>query len=332
MAKIKDTEYLYITSVVRAKEPRLLSSAQLERMIEAKSDAEALRVLEECGFDDLSDAQGTDLEKILGDYFQEILSELAKYVPDPGLVDIFRLKYDYHNAKVLIKAQAAGTDGSRLLSRAGRYEPEILETCFIQGNQGPLTALFYESMDQAKDTLARTKDAQKADFVLDRAYFAEFCAMAEDSDSDFIRNYCSLVIDAANLRAAVRAERMNVDAYSMDAAFVDGGSVTVSSLISVMKSGEGPAGLFSAGPLARAAEVISEPLGEGGLTLFEKQCDNALLAYLQDAKMISFGEAPVAAFISAVESEITAVRIVFGGRRQGLPSAIIRERLRDSYA
>lgn len=330
LAKIKDTEYLYITSVIRAKEPRLLSKAQLDRMIEAKSDAEALRVLEECGFDDLSDANALEMEKILSDYFQEILAELAKYVPDPHLVDIFRLKYDYHNAKVLLKAQAAGTDGTRLLSKAGRYAPEILSECFIQGNQGPLPQIFADSMREAKDALASTKDAQQADFLLDRAYFAEFSAMANDSDSDFVRGYCALVIDTANLRTAVRGARMDMDAHILDSALINGGSVAVSSLAAV-KTGDGPGALYSAGPLAAAASLASEPLGDGGLTLFEKYCDNALLAYLQSAKMVSFGEAPVAAFISAVEAEITAVRIVINSRRLNLPSETIRERLRDSY-
>ena len=186
-------------------------------------------------------------------------------------------------------------------------------------------------MREAKDVLARTRDAQQADFLLDRAYFAEFCAMADDSGSDFIRGYCALVIDTANLRTAVRSVRMNMEPHILGSALIDGGSIAVSSLAAAIKNGDGPGALYSAGPLAAAAQLASEPLEEGGLTLFEKYCDNALLAYLQDAKMVSFGEAPVAAFISAVEAEITAVRIIINSRRLNLPSEIIRERLRDSY-
>ena len=39
---------------------------------------------------------------------------MADSVPDRRLVEVFQLKYDYHNAKVLIKAQAMGLDEARI--------------------------------------------------------------------------------------------------------------------------------------------------------------------------------------------------------------------------
>lgn len=47
--------------------------------------------------------------------------------PQPEVVDIFRLKYDYHNIKTLVKAAGANVSGDRLLSGNGRVAPEKLK-------------------------------------------------------------------------------------------------------------------------------------------------------------------------------------------------------------
>ena len=42
------------------------------------------------------------------------------------VADLFQMKYDYHNAKALVKGEAMGVDARRLLSTGGRYNPELL--------------------------------------------------------------------------------------------------------------------------------------------------------------------------------------------------------------
>ena len=56
------------------------------------------------------------------------------------------------------------------------------------------------------------------------------------------------------------------------------------------------------------------------------------VTYISDAKLVSYGEAPVVAYMAAVESEITTVRMILTGRLAGIAPAVIRERLRDMYA
>ena len=53
---------------------------------------------------------------------------------------------------------------------------------------------------------------------------------------------------------------------------------------------------------------------------------------LGDAKLVAYGEEPVVAYLAAVESEITAVRMILTGRLAGIDPQTIRERLRDLYA
>ena len=55
-------------------------------------------------------------------------------------------------------------------------------------------------------------------------------------------------------------------------------------------------------------------------------------AYLRAAKLVSYGPEAVAAYLAAVEGEITAVRMILTGRLSGAAPEAIRERLRDLYA
>ena len=71
--------------------------------------------------------------------------------------------------------------------------------------------------------------------------------------------------------------------------------------------------------------------GAGALTAFERECDNALTAYLEAARRVPFGEQAVIGYLYAKEAELTAVRTILAGRRAGLSGERIRERLRETY-
>ena len=74
------------------------------------------------------DHRGQNLEQVLAAERASAFREIRTALPDTRIADVFQIKYDYHNAKVLIKAQAMGKDGERLLLSGGRYDPkELLE-------------------------------------------------------------------------------------------------------------------------------------------------------------------------------------------------------------
>ena len=122
--KVKETDFLSISARVRVMETRLLTAERMERMIDAKDAAEAAKVLGECGYPDLAEPTPSALEDLLADAQGALFEDLGKAVDAPALLDVFRCKYDYHNAKTLVKAQALGIDQNRLLLRGGRYDPE----------------------------------------------------------------------------------------------------------------------------------------------------------------------------------------------------------------
>ena len=51
--KIKDTDYLAISARIRAMETGLLTRERMEQLLEARSDDEAVKILQECGYPEL---------------------------------------------------------------------------------------------------------------------------------------------------------------------------------------------------------------------------------------------------------------------------------------
>ena len=90
--------------------------------------------------------------------------------------------------------------------------------------------------------------------------------------------------------------------------------------------------MFAGTALSKAAQLGAEAVSGGTLTAFELACDNAVADYLSNAKLCSFGEESVIAYLAGTENELTAVRMILTGRLAGVPSDTIRERLRDLYA
>ncbi len=119
-AKIKDTDYLFLSAYVHAKETKLVGKERLMRMLESKSAEDAYKVLEECGWAPAGTLDAGHLDRILAEKREEAFGDMKSLAPDPKLVDLFRIKYDYHNAKVLIKSQAMGAAADDLLLGSGR--------------------------------------------------------------------------------------------------------------------------------------------------------------------------------------------------------------------
>ena len=331
MANIKDTDYLSISARIRAMENRLLTRERMERMLEARTDDEAAKILAECGYSEIPALTNSALDALVAKARGEVYRDLKGAVPEPKLVEVFQMKYDYHNAKVLIKAQAVGAPADRLLMEGGRWNPAAVQDAFHRDNLRDFTDLFRAAVTQAREVLSAGGDPQLADFTLDRAYFEEMKAAAKATGSSFLEGYVRLLIDATNLRSAVRAARMGKGSDFLKQVLIAGGSVDVHTLTS--GKGSDLNTVFRAGPLAEAAALGTARIapGSGNLTAFERACDDAVTRYLAQARRIPFGEQAVIGYLYARESEFTAIRTILSGRMAGLSADTIRERLREAY-
>ncbi len=317
--------------MLRAREPKLLNTEKSIRMLDAQTFEDAAKVLTDCGYADMSQMNAKQIEAYLNEKRNAIFAEMDNMSPQKELVDVFRMKYDYHNAKSIIKSEAMGTDAAHLLSNSGRIDGEKLMSLYNEEQYHDMPGMLKTAVVEAKNVLARTNNPQLADLILDKAYFSEIRSAAEAVGSEFFKGYADILIDCANLKSAVRVLRMGKGAEFMESVLIDGGTIGVDKLKKISDK-EALINLFAHTKLENAAILGGDAITGGSMTEFELECDNAVSRYLAAARRISYGPEAVAEYLAAVENEITAVRMILTGRLAGIAPQVIRERLRDLYA
>lgn len=331
MAKIKDTDYLFLSTRIRALERSLLSRERMERMLDAPTAADAAKVLQECGYPEVERVTVDSVNEMLAQARERMFDDLYLFAPDRNIIDVFKVKYDYHNAKVLLKSEARGVDAERLLVDTGRVPPEQLRDSIRASDFRGLPGHLAGAIAQARETLGTTGDPQLSDFVLDRAYFEDMFDLARESGSEFLAGYVRICIDVANLKSLVRTLRMGKDVDFLKGVLFTGGNLDVHRILNAVNAGSGLEDLYATSVLREAAEAGEAAISGGSLTRFEKLCDDAVMAHVGNARYVAFGEAPLVAYLAAKESEFTAVRIIMTGRLADLSADVIRERLREPY-
>ena len=290
-AKRKDTDYLCISAQIRSMERNLLDRARMERMLEAPTMDEAVRIVTELGYEAFDPASDAAMNRALLQRRVALFEDLCRRVPESTIIDVFKLKYDYHNLKVLIKSR--GSDVSALLVNAGRVSAPVMERRRRDdGNWDFLDSAMAAAAKEAERVLAQTGDP---------------------------------------LRSVIRTLRMGRSAGFLKEFLFAGGSVSVDAAMKAAVNGEVEQTYRSTPLRQAAqvgAEAVENGLG---LTEFEKLCDDAVLRQAGKARRIPFGVEVVIGYVAACEAELTNLRIILTGRMAGLKADTIRERLRESY-
>jgi V/A-type H+-transporting ATPase subunit C len=330
-AKLRDTDFLYLTALLRAREAKMLSADRITRMLDAEHFTDAAKMAEECAYPDMSGMNVFQVEAALSAHRADIFRELAAHEAARPIVDLFRMKYDYHNVKVLVKSMRANVDAARILSDCGRIDPGVLTEAFISGERGDLPHAIRDAIHDSVSVLSRTGNPQLSDIAADKAYFGELSALTRTLGDEFISGYIRVLTDSANLRTFVRTHRTQLGQDFLSAALIPGGNADIRAIQHLSASGDGLAEVFKAAELELAVRLAGDALQGGSQTPYERACDNAGMLYLGKKRYVAFGPTVVLTYLVELEWEITALRMILSGKLVGIAPDIIRERLREGY-
>ncbi len=332
MAKrYNDTDYLSISTRVRALETRLIGRERMMQILEAEADDEVTRLLQDSGYPGVDPSNPEQMDTALAAVRRETLEELAGGMPDERYLDIFRLKYDYHNSKALLKAAAMHVSPDRMLMDMGTVPVDQLRRTVEEDDLDALPAFLAVAIRESRSILDKTRDPQLADMAMDSCCYQQLLALAEETESTFLKGYVQLQIDTTNLRIFVRTQRMGKGSGFLRNALFAGGTLTPDCLADVAEGKKELETVYLATPLQKAAAVGQKACNGGALTEFEKLCDDAVSQYMEKARFVPFGEEPLLGYLTARETEYLNLRIVLMGRASGLPKDVILSRLRASY-
>jgi len=322
---IKDSEYVCLSAILRAKEARLLNRAKLDRMLSEDSFADTCRIAAEVGYEDMSGMTVQEINSTLAAHRAKELAELRDLLPDESLLDLYRMRYGYHNAKVLVKSKGDPKLNASMYSNSGRYSiEELLEAYNAEPYHGNLPQVYARAIRDARLALAKTNNPQLADFILDKAYYEEELREAERLKKPFFMAFVRNRIDRTNLCSTLRTLYMGKRGELLQYALIEGGNISVDEILGSMETKDDLIRLYSATIFRKAAEAPN-------MTEFEKAADNALHDFLVSGNFITFGPEVVIEYLAGLENEIVSLRIILTGKLMGIDGETLRERLRESY-
>ncbi|MGE5484600.1 MAG: V-type ATP synthase subunit C [Ignavibacteriales bacterium] len=325
-----ETEYAYSVARVRVLETRLLDRPILERMVDAGSADEALRILGETEYSEaLGAASGpAEFESVLAAELKRVYDYVRGFSPDPALLDVLSLKFDLHNVKVLLKEKYLdGAGVERAVAGGGSMDVDRARAAIAAGDYRGLPGDYAAVAEKAERALEETGDPQVIDLVVDGEMFRLGLEIARDSRFELLEQIWTTMIDVTNIKSLVRINRMGRSREFLRRCLIDGGLVPVATLLGL--HGEAPSAVADALRYTRYARLTEEGLKQG--SRFELLGDNFITGFLRSARHKAFGPEPVIAYVLAKETEIRNLRIILTGKINGLPPAVIRERLRDAY-
>ena len=320
---------------IRVLEKRLLTRNRLERMIEAETPEEVLKLLGETEYSqDMADIQGSqDYETILKRETERVFSIVRSMVKNTAIVDILSLKYDYHNLKVLLKSKITGKDFSSLLMQAGTIDAGKFKTKFeLQSNDLPQEIL--DAINEVQKDFEENHDPQRIDILVDKHYFKNLSRLAKEIDVKVITDYVEGLIDFQNMITLFRVKKQNRDARFLETVIFEDGTISKNKIVESIndntdtilnKFKKEKLGIY----LTKGLEVFSETKR---LSELEKISDNYLMELNKESKYVVFGPEPLFTYLVAKEREINAIRMIMVSKINNISSDKIRERLRETYA
>lgn len=334
MSKNREDSYIFCSALIRASEKTLMPWSEMTRAAEAPDFNGAISVLTENGYDSGKMPENPrDFVKMLAEEEQKAYDFVFSSLPDPTELELFKYPKDYHNAKAVLKAEFLGIDPEKYMTGGGSFEPKIMASMIRERNFIFMRTEMKEAVERAAEMFGKGQDPQEIDIILDKACYKQMLGDAVATKNDFLINYVRLLIDILNVVTFIRLRQIGKPWTFFSKVFLDGGHISEKVFTGGYEENYHKlAEKFKPYGFEEIVEKGGNRVKETGMySLLEKLCDNKRIEYIKNAKYISFGFEPAAAYLVAKESEIKNLRIIFTGKIAGTPKEVILERLRESY-
>lgn len=226
------SEQLFANGRIAVMSTRMLGADKFARLADCATLSEALHVLNEVSYGaGTTVANPNDYEKVIRAELDIVMKDIKELCCNANALRYLLCKYDYLNAKVLMKGKYMRLDVRDNCFEQATYSPETMRDCFNNDDY----SLFGKTMAEACDGIDAeyangNRSPQVIDRLLDRACFEDMRRFAKRSHSRLITGLCRLEIDSANLLLIDRLKKADYDEEKLKDWTVEGGSVNAQTL------------------------------------------------------------------------------------------------------
>ncbi|GEK88039.1 V/A-type H+-transporting ATPase subunit C [Alkalibacterium putridalgicola] len=333
---MKDTAYSSSNVLIRVYENNLLTRAHFERMLTADSFEEAVNVLRETPYRNDVDRikEDKNYDSMFMNELHQTYNEMLNIVPNKELIELFGLRYAYHNMKVLFKEEITDQDLDHLFIPIGRYPISELRQAVRTRESDVLPEEYMNSINEVKTDYEEYHNVQAVDIILDRRYFTHARLLADETGESGVPELIERHIDYNNFSTLVRGIQQNRTRNFMLTILSSSGSIPKADLLELVEKDLNAVAEYYKKTDYRdiVNRAIDKDTGELSTVNVDYETDKAYMEKMREARLESFGPKPVIAYLYAKETEVMNLRLILSGKENGLTADEIRERMRLNYA
>lgn len=329
--------YAYAVARIRALEGKLLDKQKFYRILETSSAEEALKALLENGYGASETvANAGDYELLIKKEMNNTYELIDKITPDKRMTDMFLLKYDYHNAKVLKKNSLLEIDNNDLLIEGGSISIDSLHEAVYEKIYAYIPKPLANAFEKLDSMIATAGGAnpQQVDIIIDKAMFKQIAEEKKQFKNEFINEYFTTKADLTNMEIFIRAKAIGINKPEMEEMLVDGGEIDDRTFLQLYEQPlENAVQSFSIKDYGYVViNGVASYTKTNSIAAYEKLMEELLQKIVDKYKYNAFTIEPIVGYMLAKEQEARAIRIVMTAKINNIDSAVVQERLSGLYA
>ena len=318
--------FLYANGVVASLTGNIVTKESFHRMIEAKTNTEALSVLQETNF-----ASGVvietpfQIEELLGFETKKLLNFIKQESPLEELIYYFCLPYDYNNISAYCKNIVLGQDANNFIEAEGMYElskiKELITTKNFDGfnNKHIKSALLEFQVLASKPNI----NGNEVDFLFKKYLYDNLKESCKKNS--ITKLLVETNIDIENLSTAMRASTQ----YHFEQQLLCGGTLESKTLQDIFKRSKDTLTLNLNPILTKFVKLALSENKEKSFIEFEKLKNTYPLSLLENKKNDIDSIGPFADYIFRKQIEIKNIRLIMSYHNNNL-SEYIKKRYLES--
>lgn len=323
-------EYANFNITIRILEQNLLNRNNYDALNRASSVAESLEVLSQANYPVHNNTTtNRDYETMLMAKLEDQFELCYASAPQLEVINIFGLRFVYHNIKVLLKEKTQKSDLSHLLIKIGEYSVDELRKMVNDPE--------HHILDSRLNHVVKTARAQDSDagidIFLDKEYLNHISLLAKEIADPDIQDVVQKIIDRENLMMGIRMKKMNLSHNYIISALSESGEIRSPLLFQAIQS-DTTADLVNLLDHYDYDKAIIQEIEESDtIPVFKlgHLLDNQVHELMQSARLMPASPLVVLSYLYYLLNEIANIRLILIGKEINLTSEQFKERMKPIY-
>ena len=317
---------IYANARAKALCKNLLGEDRLNRMVDAPTADDAIKILSEVNFGDGASVDSAiDFEKLIDAEQKKFFAFLKENGSPKNEAKFFLLKNDFHNAEVFIKGKHLKKDFEHMTVPDGTIAKSVLKDCIMGDEYGDLPEQMGKALLQCDaDFISGKASGQSVNEIMTKAYYEELFKVCK-KDKTLGKIY-TFKVDCINIGIALRTRNYLL----AKSAFLPHGEISEERLKDLSEENlESLTDKMKGTAYSSIINVALEQKLKGDpLSIFEKAIDQYPLELLKREKYNFEGNFQYLIYCFTRVAEMNDVRIVLVGLINGLDRLEIKRKLR----